>query len=206
MTKPWSKLVLIATALLAGYFLVTTLLPALLNVAARQLIRKDQLEPADAILALGGDSLCLREGHAAELYHRRFGRKIIISGLPFAWGGNTGDAKRQFLLCRGVPDSDIIVLPEAWNTRAEASNLLTMMRERGWRSVIVVTSPFHTRRALYTIERLAAGQGEWRFYAATVPAQPPEWQPQRWWTRRRDMFATVREFLSWGNTLVGGWQ
>lgn len=181
--------------------------PRLLNAAARQLMREDQLAPADAIIALGGDALCLREGHAADLYLRGLGRKIIVSGLPFAWGGNTGDAKRRYLVHRGVPEADVIVLPQAWNTRTEASHLQAMMRERGWQSMIVVTSPFHARRALYTIERrIAQDASPLKFYSAPVPAQPPEWQPQQWWQRRKDMFLTVREFISWTNTLLGGWQ
>lgn len=190
--------------LLAGLFPALWFgLPALLNAAARQLIRADALPAADAIIALGGDPLCLRERHAAELYHRGLGRKIVIAGLPFAWGGNTGDAKRRYLNCRGVPDADIVVLPVATNTRQEASTLQTMMRQNQWRSMIVVTSPYHSRRALFTMERRA---GEMRFYSAPVPAEAPEWRPAQWWMRRRDVFITVREFISWGNTLVGGWQ
>jgi uncharacterized SAM-binding protein YcdF (DUF218 family) len=183
--------------------LVYVLSPVLLNAAARQLIREDALPAADAIIALGGDALCLRERHAAELYHRGLGRKIVIAGLPFAWGGNTGDAKRRYLLCRGVPEADIVVLPVATNTRQEASTLYKVMRQNQWRSMIVVTAPFHSRRALFTMERHA---GELKFYSAPVPAEAPEWRPAQWWTRRRDVFTTVREFLSWGNTWVGGWQ
>ncbi len=190
----------LALGLLAAFYFC---LPSVLNAAARQLIRADSLIAADAIIALGGDPLCLRERQAAELYHRGLGRKIVIAGLPFAWGGNTGDAKRRYLICRGVPSADIVVLPEATNTRQEASTLQTVMRQNQWHSMIVVTAPFHSRRALFTMERHA---GELKFYSSPVPAEPPEWRPAMWWTRRRDVFITVREFISWGNTLAGGWQ
>jgi uncharacterized SAM-binding protein YcdF (DUF218 family) len=196
----WFRRILLTGGLLA---LVYVLSPLLLNAAARQLIREDVLPKADAIVALGGDALCMRERHAAELYHRGLGRKIIIAGLPFAWGGNTGDAKRRYLICRGVADADILVLPVATNTRQEANTLHQMMRQNQWHSMIVVTSPFHSRRALFTMER---GAGELKFYSSPVPAEAPEWRPAMWWTRRRDVFTTVREFISWGNTLVGGWQ
>lgn len=202
MTRRWFIGGTVGAVCLAVYFL----LPQGLNAAARQLMREDSLKPADAIAVLGGDPLGFREGHAAELYHHGFGRKLIISGLPFAWGGNTGDAKKRFLICRGVLEQDILVLPLAWNTRSEASNLLTMMEERGWHSLIVVTSPYHARRALYTIERRARGRGQLKFYSSPIAPQPPEWQPDYWWRRRRDMFKTIREFLSWGNTLIGGWE
>lgn len=192
-------MLLAVTLVLLVYFC----LPFVLNAAARQLIREDKLPAADAIIALGGDALCLRERHAAKLYHRGLGRKIVIAGLPFAWGGNTGDAKSRYLICRGVPAADIVVLPVATNTRQEASTLHQLMRQNQWRSMIVVTSPYHSRRALFTMERHA---GELKFYSAPVAATAPEWRPAQWWTRRRDVFTTVREFISWGNTLVGGWQ
>lgn len=184
---------------LALYFLT----PVALNAAARRLIRTDELKPADVIIALGGDALCLREHQAAGLYHRGMGRKIIVSGIPFAWGGNTGEAKRRYLVCRGVAEADVIVLKAARNTRTEAMTLAELMQASSWRSAIVVTAPFHSRRALFTIERRAP---QCMFYSAPLPAQPPVWEPQQWWTRRRDVLSTLREFVSWGNTLAGGWQ
>mgnify|MGYP000925352809 CR=1 FL=1 len=197
---PWPQRLLIAvTLLLLGCFC----LPAWLNAAARLLMRDDGPQSADAIVALGGDPLCMREGHAAELYHRGLGRKIVVSDLPFAWGGTTGEAKRRFLVCRDVPAEDVVLLPPAYNTRQEADALQSLMQQQQWHSMIVVTSPFHARRALFTIERRATA---FKFYSAPLPTAPPEWQPQRWWARRQDAAITVREFISWGNTLAGGWQ
>ena len=200
ITHGWLRGALLIGGLLA---LASVAAPRLLNAAARQLIRMDTLPKADAIIALGGDPLCLRERHAAELYHHGLGRKIVIAGLPFAWGGNTGDAKRRYLICRGVAEADIVVLPVATNTRQEAQTLHQVMRQNQWHSMIVVTSPYHSRRALFTMEQRAE---ELQFYSAPVLAEAPEWRPAQWWTRRRDVFITIRELIAWGNTLAGGWQ
>ena len=193
------RLVVFGCLGLALYFLT----PVVLNAAARRLLRTDDLQVADVIIALGGDPLCLRERQAAELYHRGLSRKIVVAGLPFAWGGNTGEVKRRYLVCRGVAEQDVVVLKEARNTRAEAATLAELMQERGWQSAIVVTAPFHSRRALYTLECRAP---QFKFYSAPLPACPPVWEPQQWWTRRRDLMVTLREFVSWGNTVAGGWQ
>ena len=199
-TQGWKRRWLILASVVLGLYLLT---PAALNFAARRLVRKDELKPADVIIALGGDALCWRERQAAELYHRGMGRKIIVSGIPFAWGGNTGEAKQRYLVCRGVPAADVVVLKEARNTRAEAVQLAELMQERGWHSATVVTAPFHSRRAMFTIERRAP---QFKFYSAPLPAQAPDWEPERWWTRRGEVTPTVREFVSWANTIVGGWQ
>src|SRR5581483_7791301 len=85
--------------------------------------------------------------------------------------------------------------------RVEYHLLAQLMRERGLKSAIVVTDPFHSRRALHTIERAAS---DLTFYSSPVPPGPTVWRPERWWARRGDMYLTVREGIAWANTLLGG--
>jgi uncharacterized SAM-binding protein YcdF (DUF218 family) len=193
------KILLLAAALL----LLRFLLPPLLNSSARLLVRADPLQPADVVMALSGDSRCQREREAAELYRRGMARKIIVSGVEWAWGIHTGEAARRYLLSLEIPEADIFVVNDAWNTRVEATGLVRLMRERGWQSALVVTDPFHSRRALRTFERAAP---EFRFSSAPIPPERSLWRAERWWARRGDAWLTVREFISWGNTLAGGLQ
>lgn len=200
MSKLWfRRLAISAGILLALYFF----LPFFLNTLARNLIRQDALQPADVIIALSGDVRCERERYAAELYRRGLARKIIVGGLPVAWGIQTGEAARRFLIQQGIPDNDIIVLSGTWNTRIEADLLVQRMRQNGWRSVLVVTDLFHSRRALYTIEAVAP---DLKVSAQPIPLAQSRWQPDAWWARRHDVGLTVRECLSWINTLIGGWR
>lgn len=186
-----------AVIALASYFFT----PIALTAAARSLIRTDPLIPADVVIALGGDARCLRERGAAGLYHQGLAKHVIVSGVPYAWKINTGEAAQRYVVSLGIPKENIFVLRESWNTRREAIDTAELMRAKGWHSALIVTSAFHSRRALYTFERYAIGLS---FYSAPLPAAPPEWQPQKWWSRRGDMGTTVREFVSWANTLVGG--
>jgi uncharacterized SAM-binding protein YcdF (DUF218 family) len=173
----------------------------LLNAAARSLIRIDPFTTADVVIALGGDARCWREKAAADLFKEGRARALVVSGVPHAWGVHTGEAARRYVESLGVPREQIFVLQESWNTRREAIDLDELMRRQGWKSAIIVTSPFHSRRAYYTFQRYA---GDFTFYSAPLTAAPPEWQPEGWWTRRSDLGVTIREFMSWGNTLVGG--
>lgn len=184
--------------LLAAYFLI----PAGLNWLALSLIRNDQVEEADLIVAMGGDLRCARERRAAELYNQGLGSKIVVNGLQYSWGVHTAEAGRRFVVKLGIPERDVLMTCDTYNTRTEAQELIKLMRKNGFRSAIIVTSSSHSRRALYTIERAAP---DFKFYSSPVPARPPEWQPQNWWTRRGDVYITIREFLSWINTLLDAW-
>jgi uncharacterized SAM-binding protein YcdF (DUF218 family) len=190
----------IVTVCLLAFYLLT---PVLLNEVAEGLIREDELVKADVIVALAGDHRCNREKRAAELYHQGWADNVAVSGVSFPWGFHTGEAARRYMVSLGVPEEKISMIGESLNTRAEARALDELMRERGWSSAIIVTAAFHSRRAMYTIERAAHSRS---FHSAPVPTGSPEWTPRAWWSRRGDVYLTVREFIAWANTLVGGWQ
>jgi len=198
-SKRAKKLLVAAVCLLLAYFLT----PVLLNQPAHWLIREDQLARADVIVALGGDNRCNREKRAAELYRQGWANKVVVSGIQYAWGIHTAEAGKRYVVSLGVAESDVLMIRDTPNTRVEAMALEQLMRERGWRSAIIVTSAFHSRRAMYTVERAAR---DLTFHSSPVAPEAPEWQPDRWWSRRGDMFITAREFVSWTNTLVSGWQ
>lgn len=193
----WHWLAIVMAVTLCTYFVA----PIALTGIAGSMVRVDAATRADVIIALGGDARCLREKRAAELFRQGLAPQVIVSGVPSAWGINTGDASKRYVVSLGVPDSSVIVLRESWNTRVEAFAVSEIMKSNGWHSAIIVTSPFHSRRALLTFERYAAG---YTYYSSPLPEEKPEWQRQRWWSRRGDMGTTIREMISWANTLVGG--
>ncbi len=192
-------LIVFLAALLLAYWL----LPIFLNAAAKSLIREDPLIKSDIVVALGGDKRCEREKKAAELYHHGYARKIVVHGIRYESGVDTGDAAKRYLLHLGVPENDILINRDTWNTRIEAEYLEKIMRDNGWGSAIIVTSAYHSRRAMFTIERAAPGI---RLISAPVAPIAAEWVPDHWWKRRGDMFLTVREFASWANTLLNVWK
>ncbi|MFN0120172.1 MAG: YdcF family protein [Blastocatellia bacterium] len=194
---------LLLTAILLFLWLLT---PPLLNAISHALIRRDPAGQADVIIALSGDPDGLRERYAADLYHQGVARRMIVGGVPYPAGVNgaevhTGDTAKAYLVRLGVAADDIHIIREAWNTRVEAGQMAEIMRGNGWRSVIVVTDMFHSRRAALTVRRAAP---DFKVYSMPLPPGRSRWNPDRWWTRRGDMWLTVRESLAWINTLAGG--
>lgn len=195
--KRWRRWIIFAAVLLCLYFF----LPLMLHFSASLLIRRDPLQPADIVVALGGGVPCMRQDYAVELYQQGLAKKIVINGLAAEWGTDTEKTVRQHFINLGVPESDLVFAGDTGNTRAEAELLAHMMRKNGWKSAIIVTDPYHTRRATYTCERAAS---DLQFLAAPVSEKISSWKQDRWWTRRGDVWLTIREFVAWGNTLVGG--
>ena len=129
---------------------------------AKNLIVEKTLEKADAILVLGGSSAYIeRTRKAAELYKTGVAPKIFLTNDGGQGGWNQKEKRNPYfyekarweLLAQGVPESAIEVLPEiVEGTQDEAVLFEKIVRERNLKSVLLVTSAYHTRRTLSTFE------------------------------------------------------
>ena len=167
------------------------------------LVVSDPLVRADAIAVLSGNG-AVRGAKAAGLYHEKWAPKILVTkeGFPFRereWKRygvdlpETDTATREALQYLRVPDSDVEIL-DGYNesTIQEAGRYLQYAESRRLKSLIVVTSNFHTRRSRMTFRRVFKRSG----ISLSVQAAPPEWQfnPDHWWTRRLDSKELVLEY------------
>ena len=142
------------------------------------------LPRADAVLVLGGGlrpALPPRRGvelgeagdrllTGVELLQRGLAPILVVSGgrVGFTHGDpSPAEADSAALLAQrlGVPAGRIVTNPGSSpdgprNTAEEAEAIARLARQRGWRSLLLVTSATHLPRALATFERhLPAGSG-----------------------------------------------
>lgn len=105
------------------------------------------MEKADALIVLGGEPLA-RPLEAARLYKAGVASKVFITGV--------GDAQRnrQILIEAGVPASNITTESKSTTTYSNATLLKPMLEAAKVRSALIITSPFHTRRALATFRKI----------------------------------------------------
>jgi hypothetical protein len=116
----------------------------------RWLVVSVPMSKADALIVLGGESLD-RPQMAARLYLEGVARRIYVTG--------EGDAgrSRQRLMEGGVAPEDVVLEKKAVTTYENATLLRPILESRGIRSAVLVTSPFHTRRALATFRHEIPG-------------------------------------------------
>ena len=116
----------------------------------------DYATRADAIIVLGcnvaGSSeptpcILARAGHAADLFKQGYAPYVIASGGPTSGSRTEASVLAGVLEDGGVPPEDIVLEDQALNTIQNINYSRAIMRERGWRSAILVTEPFHIKRA-----------------------------------------------------------
>jgi uncharacterized SAM-binding protein YcdF (DUF218 family) len=110
---------------------------------------------AEAIVVLGGGS-GERPGRAAELFAEHAAPRIIISGF------GDDEINRRILLKAGVPANAIQIEGKSRTTRENAEFATKVLRAEKIHRVILVTSWYHSRRALKCFEHYAP---EIQFYS-----------------------------------------
>jgi uncharacterized SAM-binding protein YcdF (DUF218 family) len=105
------------------------------------------LKKADALIVLGGEPSA-RPMLAAKLFKKGVACRVFVTGI--------GDSvrNRQVLLTSGVPRDVIVLESKANSTYSNARLLKPMLEQYNVHSALIVTSPFHTRRALATFRKV----------------------------------------------------
>ena len=114
------------------------------------LIVQTAIEPADAIVVLGGESQG-RPVEGARLYKQGLAPRVFVVG--------TGDNERnrRALLREGVPEDLITCETASESTLENAMFVRPLLEKVGVHRAILVTSSYHTRRALAVFQQRVPG-------------------------------------------------
>ncbi len=159
---------LVFVALAVLWLLATPAVSDLLRLSLENRFPPQPIEAipsADAIVALGGGmapassrnphpdlgSAADRYWHAARLWRAGKAPEIVVSGGSLPWRdarGSEAEAAVRFLVDLGVPSNRILLESASLDTRENAQMTEAVLRTRGARRVLLVTSALHMRRAL----------------------------------------------------------
>ncbi len=172
------------------------------------LAREDPLIKADAIFVLAGSEMT-RPLEAADLYREGYAPRIVMSQETLepaftvlehrgAKVSSRVERARDVLIGLGIP-ATAITLPNKLhgNTADEAATLRALALENRWRTVIVVTSKFHLRRAYIAVERQLRGTN---VRVVMRGSRFDESRMDRWWTQRgviRDVVAELPRVVAY---------
>lgn len=115
---------------------------------------------ADAVLALSGDVDYLRTRRAAELVLSGAARFLIVTGTGKGIGGDSAVELERAALRFGVPGERILAETRSRSTHENLLFVAPLVRQHGFRRVLLVTSRSHLRRALL-VARHELPEVEW---------------------------------------------
>jgi uncharacterized SAM-binding protein YcdF (DUF218 family) len=157
--------------------------------------------PSDAIVVISGDEQMARFQEGVNLYERGLGRYVVFSGAAFDNGTSNADVMRALALRRGVPAAAILEEPLGEDTWGNAVYTREVLDGHGLRSAILVTSPYHARRAKLTFDAAYAGSG----IQLTVHAAPDsQWRKLSWWQQPETRHLTFTELQKLAYIFITG--
>ena len=147
--------------------------------------------PADVIVVLGGGEGDLRYWSGVKLMQEGYAPRLILDVLDKGetFGNRDVDLAEAFL-SRTTPGKSTICKVWRDSTYGEAQDLQSCLRDTGVKSVLVVTSAYHTRRALAILQQRLP-----QYQISIYPAPDPFFFGTRWWQNRE-----------WAKTTLSEWQ
>ncbi|KQW18908.1 hypothetical protein ASC80_15595 [Afipia sp. Root123D2] len=155
------------------------------------LLRSDEQKPprnADGIVVLTGGSS--RVSDALELLSVGYGKRLLISGVHRANGFND--------IGRSLPDTQKLLAccvdldRSAVNTRSNATETRRWATERGFKSLIVVTSNYHVPRAAVELTH-AMPDIDLIWY----PVIGEKWRDEPWWSSGAALRLLLSEYVKY---------
>ena len=110
---------------------------SIINAIGQFLIVDEAPQKSDVIIILGGYDTT-RVAYGAKLYQLGYADKVLLSG------SGMGMTKQAVSL--GIPESAILQENQSTTTFENAKYSLKIVQNLGYKSAIVVTTSFHTRR------------------------------------------------------------
>ncbi|HZD32184.1 MAG TPA: YdcF family protein [Candidatus Angelobacter sp.] len=153
---------------------------------------------SDVILVVAGDWDSSRFHHALKLLEAGYGSLLImdVQGPVSHFGVSDTDLARAFVASR-APGRARVCEVFGESTFSETADVARCLQPLRISSVLIVTSDYHTRRAL-AIFKKRLPQYQWSVAASDAPLEPNQlWERSgdQWWMNRR-----------WAKTVLDEWQ
>jgi uncharacterized SAM-binding protein YcdF (DUF218 family) len=167
----------------------------LMRFAAEYWVVDEPAPHADVIVVLGDDNFYAdRATHAAQLFRQGVAPEVVVSGKRLRPSAGLTELMEHDLIERGVPKEKIEKFThDASDTIEEAEALEKVAKDRRWKSLVMVTSNYHTRRVRYIYGRLFPSG-----ITVTVASAPDgEFDPQKWWEKGKSIKLFVHELVGY---------
>lgn len=148
------------------------------NCPAAPQLSDSTCRPADAIVAISGGDTDARAREAILLYKAGWATKLIFSGAALDRGGiSNAAAMRQQALKAGVNSNAMSIDEASIDTADNAKKIKQLVAFKDIRRIILVTSPYHQRRASIEFTRALGPEVQ----VINHPTPDDKFWPSNWW-------------------------
>jgi uncharacterized SAM-binding protein YcdF (DUF218 family) len=172
------SLLIIAVTLLVLLVLGVLMLNAWAPSIAEFLIVNEPPRRSDMIIIPSGTDNGGRIRYGVTLYKKGFAPKILLSGSSHLWKETGIDLMKVYTTLLGVPEGDILVDHDSGSTVENAIFAKEIAKKNGCRSVLVVTSPTHSRRTKKVFQKYFP-----KMIGVTVTCDLSTFHVKRWWKK-----------------------
>jgi uncharacterized SAM-binding protein YcdF (DUF218 family) len=160
---------------------------------------EEPLAKADAIVAISGDTGA-RADTAITLWKAGWAPVIVFAGAAVdPESVSSAEIMRREALRQGVPENATLIEPASTTTEENASEVAKLMIERKLHSAILVTSPYHQRRAAIEFSRAFDAKS---LVFRNYPARDPAWNALLWWRQEPLRSRTLLELVKLGSVFL----
>jgi len=170
--------------------------------AGSLLVANDTPQPSDVIIVIGGDHKPERVKRAVELYQQGYAPIVIISAGTKVWEGDEwmheAEVMRRQALMRGLPEADLWLESESLSTFQNAYYTKAICQSKGFKSVLLVASAYHSRRAKRIFQDVFGEN-----ISVSVQAAPQTLCTLCWWFQPDQVSVILYEYYNWGRYWLG---
>jgi len=161
-----------------------------LDKTGRFIYEKDELKPADVIVVLAGEEK-ERVEYGVKLFKEGWARKnrIIMTGGPVVGRHTYAALMKEQAEELGVQGKFILLADRSRSTEQDAQYTGEILKKNRYTSVVLVTSPYHSKRASIIFRRMLPG-----VRVIIAPSDKSWLSFDQWWTRTRDRDMVLNEW------------
>jgi uncharacterized SAM-binding protein YcdF (DUF218 family) len=189
------RLLKIILAILAAYIVF-------ILVVDNFVVENSKPQKADFVVVVSGGDTVGRTKKGIELYKQAYAPKLLLSGdAADSESPSNAEVMRKYAIRNGIPNDDIVIEENSKDTKQNATeSILKLIKVGPTQKILLVTSPYHSRRAKLEFER-AFKSKTIQAEVISVNAEDKNWA-RFWWLKPKSVLIAILETLKLPIVLV----
>lgn len=163
---------------------------------------QDTLKKSDAIVVVSGGDNNKRIEKGVQLYKEGWAPVLMFSGAAAEGDVSNALAMKRIAIKKGVSAKDILIEEDSTTTVENAQFSAKILTDREYKSIILVTSPYHQRRTFQLFQKELPS-----VEILNQSAVDETWRKKGWWENGIGRLLTIGElgkiFINFVETKTG---